>query len=71
MEKPYPKAKQKTKIITQEIIKFTSPLNTCEINKISLGKYTFLMIPAFALFEVVPVLSVVKKNVQGIKPEIN
>ena len=70
MEMPYPKAKQKTKIITQEIIKFTSPLNTCEINKISLGKYTFFIIPAFALIEVVPALTVVKKKVQGIKPVI-
>ena len=54
----------------QEIKKLTNPLNTCEINKISLGKYTFLIIPAFALIEVVPVLTVVKKNVQGIKPVI-
>ena len=54
----------------QEIKKLTNPLKTCEINKISLGKYTFLIIPAFALIEVVPVLTVVKKNVQGIKPVI-
>ena len=54
----------------QEIKKLTNPLKTCEINKISLGKYTFFIIPAFALIEVVPALTVVKKKVQGIKPVI-
>ena len=67
---PNPKAKQNAIIITQEIKKLTKPLKTCEISRISLGKYTFLIIPAFDLIDVVPALTVVKKKVHGINPVI-
>jgi hypothetical protein len=52
----------------QEIKKLIIPLITCEIKRICLGKYTFLMIPAFAIIVPVPLLTTVVKKVHGIIP---
>ena len=60
--KPRPLQIKKIKIIGIEIKKFTNPLVATEIGKISLGKYTFLMIPAFPNIVKVPCdITVVKK----------
>ena len=54
--------------IIQEIKKLIKPLKTWLITNISLGKYTFLIIPWFDLIHVVPDVTTVAKNVQGIIP---
>ena len=43
-------------------------LNVQERTNISRGKYTFLMIPALLLIQVVDVLTTVVKKVQGMIP---
>ena len=67
---PTPKITQKINIIMEDIKKLTTPLMICEITNISLGKYTFLIIPSFAFIEVVPALIYVAKKVHGTIPVI-
>ena len=50
--------------------KLIIPLVTTEIGKISLGKYTFLIIPAFAKIQDVPWLIAVINHVHGSIPII-
>ena len=57
MLSPVPVPIQKIMIIKHEIKKFTIPLRTCDNGMISLGKYTFLIIPPFALIELVPIFT--------------
>ena len=51
-----------------DITKLTAALVTTEIGKISLGKYTFFTILALAIITPVDCVTIVVKNVQGIKP---
>ena len=46
-EKPIPLHSKNMKIIGRDIKKLTRPLVATDIGSISLGKYTFLIIPAF------------------------
>ena len=68
--KPIPLNIKNKKIIKQEMIKFTKLLPTIEIGKISLGKYTFLIILPFCSTVVVPWLMVVTKKFHGKIPII-
>ena len=55
-------------MIMVDITKLTAALVTTEIGKISLGKYTFFTILALAIITPVDCVTIVVKNVQGIKP---
>ena len=69
-EKPTAKIAQKTKMMTQEMKKLMIPAETTDKGKISLGKYTFLIIPAFTLIEAMPWFITVVKKVHGMTPVI-
>ena len=68
--KPIPLNNTKSKIITQEIKKLMNPAVTTLIGKISLGKYTFLIIPPLIHTQLQPVVIQVVKKFHGITPVI-
>ena len=67
---PSPPNTQNIRTIIQLIKKFTKPLIATDIGRISLGKYTFFNIFAFAITTAAPCVIPVVKKVQGIKAVI-
>ena len=67
---PTPEKMQKIKMIKHEIKKLTKPLVVIDMGIISLGKYTFFIIPPFIKMVLVPCVITVVKNVHGIIPVI-
>ena len=64
-EVPTPYETQNNNVMIHEIKKFTKPLNATDNGRISLGKYTFLIIPALFLMTETPWDSTEVKNVHG------
>ena len=65
---PNPYKRQNATIIIVDIKKFTIALVTIEIGSISLGKYTFLTMLAFAIIVYADCEMDAVKNVHGINP---
>ena len=53
-DNPTPPNKQNNIIMIDDIKKFTNPLVATDIGSISLGKYTFLIIPSLTLIVIIP-----------------
>ena len=65
-DNPIPDPNTNARIIIVEITKFTAPLVTTEIGRISLGKYTFFIISAFPITVKAAYVIAVVKYVHGI-----